>query len=293
MLPLHNVVRHVLDNHLVQLEERLLAEGKPLTHRRVHPEAMMLIHEAYYAMTMCLKEHPEQYETVCLQEAQKLAAAAIKFVADLGDPRVLRELADPDLLILDDDQVEAKGYDDPDEGRWRPLKEMPLGILTEEERQRSQKVRHARQRAEKARERLPKSKAREGGRRDAAGAAASPSADPQPGTTAQPADSGVPGSPDPASHDGRNEEKGYDDPEERRKLLTEKPLGILTEEEQMKARMVRKVQERVLKIQKKLARAAALVAKRQKAASATTPPPPGPQAGTAAQPADSSVDRVA
>jgi hypothetical protein len=78
----------------------------------------------------------------------------INFVADLGDPRILRRLADPDVLANPPECDDGKpGFDEVENiERWKTLGEMPLGILTEEKAQ-SQRVRaEARQKAEKERE---------------------------------------------------------------------------------------------------------------------------------------------
>jgi hypothetical protein len=157
MLPMHNVVREVVFTIIPKLEQGLLDTGRPVVHRRVHPEAMELIHDAYYSMTMTPKERPHEYETTAMEAALRLAGSSLKFVADLGDPRIQRRLADPDVL------ANAPEYDDdkptPDEEEyleWKPFEEMPpLGLLTPAERERSQQVREARVRAERARAKKP------------------------------------------------------------------------------------------------------------------------------------------
>lgn len=153
-LPIRNVVKHILNDIIPEIERKLLEDDKPVQHQRVHPEAMVLIYEAYQDMTLTLKEKPHSFETAVMRQAEKLAAAAIKFVADLGDPKVLRHLADPSQLLENNNSADVEeNRDDPAE--FLILKDMPrLGYLTDEDWARARSVRAARERAVKVREQL-------------------------------------------------------------------------------------------------------------------------------------------
>jgi hypothetical protein len=158
MLPMHNVVQEVVHTIIPMLEQGLLDTGRPVVHRRVHPEAMELIHQAYFAMTLTLKQRPHEYETTAMEAALGLAGAAIKFVADLGDPRVLRWLADPDALVNAPElDTEQHAFDEQEQVEWRPLRDMPpIGMLNAEERERSRQVYEHRKKAEELREKRAK-----------------------------------------------------------------------------------------------------------------------------------------
>ena len=130
-----------------------MACGLPPRHQTVHPAAMGLIHRAYYRMVTSLKEHPEQYETTAMMEAINLARASIKFVTDLGDPRILRHLADPDCLALDlDDAAEESNHPDqvPTDEEWVGNSQRARTFRSPADQEWSEKVREARERRTKS-----------------------------------------------------------------------------------------------------------------------------------------------
>jgi hypothetical protein len=156
MLTLKKVVKEIVCKAIPKIERGLVASDKEVVFRTLR-DAMPVIHERYFELGRILRDRPREHDTSAIEVLKQMAAAAIKAVTDLGDPHSLPCLADPNAQVNTPAPGEDQpNYDEVEHVKWAPLKDMPpLGMLSEDERERSLQVREARQRADKKRKSRP------------------------------------------------------------------------------------------------------------------------------------------